>query len=82
LFLTAESRLSSGERCPALGRGESPNLDTGDQIVLQRGVLTIRYRNAARTIAAWQEVALTANRDGLPLEIVPADPQHPPAVCF
>jgi hypothetical protein len=82
LFLTAESRLSSGERCPALGRGESRNLDTGDQIVLQRGVLTIRYRNAARTIWSWHEVALTAHRDGLPLEIVPADPQHPPAVCF
>jgi hypothetical protein len=82
LFLTAESRLSSGERCPALGRGESRNLDTGDQIVVQRGVLIIRYRNAARTILAPQEVALTARRDGLPLEIVPADPQHPPAVCF
>jgi hypothetical protein len=82
LFLTAELRLTSGERCPALGRGESRNLDTDDQIVLQRGVLTIRYRNAARTIAAWQELALTAHRDGLPLEIVPADPQHPPAVCF
>jgi hypothetical protein len=82
LFLTAESRLISGERCPALGRGESRNLDTGDQIVVQRGVLTIRYRNAARTIVAPQEVALTARRDGLQLEIAPADPQHPPAVCF